>query len=86
MAPDELIPFLENERLLAESTLIELVPKAPAFIRYEKLWPQVLLQHVVRLPDVNKAVARLYAEGRLLVPTWEGKRRVPQRHYSIQRE
>jgi hypothetical protein len=85
MAPDELISFLENQRNIAEKTLIELTPRAPDFVRYEKLWPEVLLRHIVRLPDVNKAVARLHATGSILIPDWEKKRRVPQQHYRIQR-
>jgi hypothetical protein len=85
IAPDELASFLDNERLLAEGTVVELTPNAPNSIRYEELWPQVLLRRVIRLPDVNKMVARLYAEERLLIPDWEKERRVPQQHYRIQR-
>jgi three-Cys-motif partner protein len=85
MAPDELVSFVDSERSFARNTLIELIPALPDFIRYEKLWPQILLKHVIRLPDVNKLVATLRADGIVLVPDWENERRVPQQHYRIQR-
>jgi hypothetical protein len=72
IAPDELASFLDSERRLARN------------IRYEKLWPQILLKHVIRLPDVNRLVATLRADGRILIPDWEKERRVPQQHYRIQ--
>jgi three-Cys-motif partner protein len=85
MAPNELTSFLENERQLAEKTLLELAPTKPHFISYEKLWPEVLLRHVVRLPDVNKMAGQLRADGKLLFPDWEKGKRVPQQNYRIQR-
>jgi len=85
MAPDALADFLENERRLAEKTLLELSPTNPLSISYEKLWPEVLLRHVVRLTDINKIAAKLRADGKLLIPDWEKGKRVPQQHYRIQR-
>jgi len=85
MAPNELTLFLESERHLAEKTLLELAPTKPHFASYEKLWPEVLLRHVVRLPDVNKIAAQLRADGRLLFPDWEKGKRVPQQNYRVQR-
>jgi len=85
MAPNDLDSFLESERGLAEKTLIALTPMQPQFISYEKLWPEVLLRHVVRLPDVNKIAAQLRADGQLLFPDWEKGKRVPQQHYRMQR-
>jgi len=85
MGPNELISFLEEERQQAKTTLFELTPRAPSFVRYEALWPQILLRHVVRLPDVNKIAAGLKAEERLRFPDWERSKRVPQQHYRVQR-
>ena len=85
MAPDELTLFLANERRQAEKTLLELTPKAPNFIRYEKLWPQVLLRHVIRLPDVNKIAGQLRTDRKLFFPDWEKGKRVPQQNYRLQR-
>ena len=85
MAPNELDLFLENERRLAEKTLIEFTPANPRFISYEKLWPEVLLRHVVRLPDVNKIAAQLRTDKKLFFPDWEKGKRVPQQHYRMQR-
>lgn len=85
MAPNELTLFLANERRQAEKTLLELTPEAPNFIRYEKLWPQVLLRHVIRLPDVNKIAGQLRTDRKLLFPDWEKGKRVPQQNYRSQR-
>jgi three-Cys-motif partner protein len=85
MGPDELTSFLLTERHEAEKTLLELTPKAPASILYEKLWPQVLTRHVVRHPDVNKIAARLRGEKKLIFPDWEKRRKVPQPKYRTQR-
>ncbi len=85
MAPDELDIFLEDQRIQAEKTLLELAPNNPYFIAYEKLRAQVLARHVVRNPDVNRIAARLYKEERLLFPDWERRKRVPQPSYRVQR-
>lgn len=84
MAPNELTRFLEGERQQAKNTLIGLTPRAPNFMRYDTLWPQVLLRHVVRLPDVNKLAADLRTDGKLLFPDWERGKRVPQPAYRVQ--
>jgi three-Cys-motif partner protein len=86
MGPDELTSFLEAERGKAEKTLLQFTPKAPGTIPYEKLWPQVLARHVVRLPDLNKIAARLRDSGMLLFPDWEKGKRVPQAQYRTQRK
>jgi len=83
--PDELTAFLESERQQAKKTLLELTPKTPAFIRYETLWPEVLLRHIVRLTDVNKICAQLRVDGKLLFPDWEKGKHVPQQNYRAQR-
>jgi hypothetical protein len=85
MGPDELTSFLQAERGEAEKTLLQLTPKTPGSILYEKLWPQVLARHVVRRPDVNKMAAALRDDGRLLFPDWEKGKRVPQPHNRTQR-
>jgi hypothetical protein len=84
MAPDKLDDFFQGERVEAEKTLLELAPKIPHFLAYEKLQAQVLARHVVRFPDVNKIAARLHQEKRLLFPDWEKGKRVPQPGYRTQ--
>jgi three-Cys-motif partner protein len=86
MGPDELTSFLQAERREAEKTLLQLTPKTPGSILYEKLWPQVLVRHVVRLPDVNKMAAALRGDQGLLFLDWEKGKRVPQPHYRTQRK
>ena len=86
MGPDELRAFLHAECLAAERSLLALSPLQPDSIRYEKLWPQILERHVVRLPDVNKIAARLRSEGTLLFLDWERGKRVPQPSYRVQRK
>lgn len=85
MGPDEFNSFITAELSAAEETLVELCPVQPGAIVYEKLWPQVLSRHVVRLPDVNKIAARLREEGTLLFPDWKLGKRVPQSGYRVQR-
>jgi hypothetical protein len=65
--------------------LLGLTPPAPDFIRYDALWPQILLRHVLRLPDLNKIAAQYRNNGTLLFPDWEYRKRVPQQHYRVQR-
>jgi three-Cys-motif partner protein len=85
MGPDQITAFLDDERHAAEDALIELTPKEPNSIRYEKLWPLVLSRHIVRRTDVNQAAGRLYREGKLKIPDWGKGKLVPQPVYRIQR-
>jgi three-Cys-motif partner protein len=85
MAPDELTSFLQNERQAAAKTLLELTPKQPGFIPYEKLWPLVMARHVVRKPEVNQIAASFRVGGQLLFPEWEKGKRVPQPYYKTYR-
>jgi hypothetical protein len=45
----------------------------------------VLALHAVSKVDVNKIVARLRKENKLLIPDWEKRRLVPQDGYRLQR-
>jgi len=85
MGPDALTAFLAKEQSQAERSLLDLIPVAPGSILYEKLWPQVLERHIIRLPDLNKIAAGLRDDGTLLFPDWEERRRVPQPKYRVQR-
>jgi hypothetical protein len=85
LGPDDLPAFLDAEREAAERALLDLTPRQPGSIPYERLWPQVLARHVVRLPDINRIAARLRNEGALLFPNWEKGKRVPQPRYRTQR-
>lgn len=84
MAPDKLESFLRDERIEAEKVLLELAPKSPLFISYDRRRAQVLTRQVVRLSYVNKIAARLHNKKRLLFPDWERGKRVPQPGYRIQ--
>ncbi len=85
MGPDELASFLQSQRQEAEGALLELTPVAPLSIPYEKLLRQVLARYVIKRPEINEIVVRLYRRGRLLFPDWEGRKRVPQPNYRTQR-
>jgi three-Cys-motif partner protein len=85
MAPDALTGFQEAERRAAEQTLLNLTPLEPDALQYDRLWPQVLVRHVVRKTDVNQIAARLRTENKILIPDWERGKRVPQPLYRIQR-
>jgi hypothetical protein len=83
LARDETADFLEQEKKAAKATLLALVPAAPKVTTYEKVWPQVLERHVVTKPEVNSIAAALRAAGKLEVPDWEFRRRVPQDRYRL---
>ncbi|MCK1727691.1 hypothetical protein IVA82_21420 [Bradyrhizobium sp. 142] len=48
-------------------------------------WVGVLARSVVTKVDVNKIVARLRTDNKLLIPDWEKRRPVPQDGYRLQR-
>jgi hypothetical protein len=85
MAPNDLEIKLAAEKAAAERLLLELTPIDPSSAIYEAVWPRVLTKHIVRLPDINQAAARLRKEKRLSFPDWERAKRVPQAHYRMQR-
>ena len=85
MGPDDLKAFQQAEHAAAERALLELTPEEPNTIQYSKMWPQLLVRHVVRKTDVNQIAARLRSEGKLLIPDWEKGKRVPQPTYRIMR-
>jgi three-Cys-motif partner protein len=85
MGPDDLLRYLQSEREAATRKILELTPAQPNAIQYDQLWPQILARSVVKKVDVNKIVARLRAENKLLIPDWGKGRRVPQDGYRLQR-
>ena len=85
MGPDDLLKYLQSEREAVTHRVLELTPAQPYAIQYDQLWPQILARGVVRRVDVNKIVARLRTENKLLIPNWEKNRRVPQDSYRLQR-
>jgi three-Cys-motif partner protein len=85
MGPDDLLKYLQSEREAATRRVLELTPAPPYAIQYDQLWPQILARGVVRRVDVNKIVARLRTENKLLIPDWEKNRRVPQDSYRLKR-
>jgi three-Cys-motif partner protein len=85
MAPDDTKALLEREKREAEAMILELVPKSPEQISYGKLWPAVLGNHMVRLPDVNTICAKLRKKEVLQFPNWEAGKRTPKDHFLVQR-
>jgi len=85
MGPPELTAFLQSQRQQAEKSLLGLTPEQPGFVLYSSLWPRVLARHIVTHPEVNQIATRLRKDGRLLFPSWEKGKRVPQPHYRTQR-
>lgn len=85
MAPNELESKLGLARSAAELAFLDLVPAAPASIKFEEVWPHILSRHVVRLKDINEIAARLRKEGRLAFLDWGPRKRVPDGHYRMQR-
>jgi three-Cys-motif partner protein len=84
MGPNETSALLAEEKRKAEALIIEVVP-ASDYINYRTLWTTVLVQRVVRLPDVNALCAGMLKSGVLVFPDWETGKRVPRDHYRVQR-
>ncbi|NPU13248.1 three-Cys-motif partner protein TcmP [Bradyrhizobium sp. 83002] len=85
MAPNDLERKLELARTAAEAAFLELVPRDPALIRFDEVWPHVLSRHILRLKDINEIAARLRKEGKLIFLDWEARKRVPDGYYRMQR-
>lgn len=84
--PQEIEAYLEQQKLQAERTILELTPRAPAQMTYAGLWPQVLAMHAVTLPDVNKIAAKLRRSGDLIFHNWEPRKMVPADAYRLSRK
>jgi three-Cys-motif partner protein len=84
MRPDDLLKYLQSEREAAARRILDLTPAQPNAVQYDQLWPQILARNIVKKVDVNKIVARLRKENKLLIPDWERNRRVPQDGYRLQ--
>lgn len=85
MGPNEAAALRKAAKQAAEAMVLALTPKSPDHILYKKLWPQVLVEHAVRLTDVNTICAELKKKGAILFPNWEARKRVPADHYRLQR-
>jgi hypothetical protein len=85
VGPNEAAAMRAAEKEKAEALVLELTPKAPDHIIYNKLWAAILTKHAVRVTDVNSICAILRKKGALLFPDWETGKRVPQDHYRTQR-
>jgi hypothetical protein len=85
MGPDLTLEFLRGERAAAERALIDIAPRAPASVSWDKLWPRVLALHAVRRTELNGIAAKLRGNGRLLFPDWQAGKRIPQIGYRVQR-
>jgi hypothetical protein len=85
MGPDDLQEYLNSEREAATRRILELTPAQPDAILYDELWPQILARSVVKRSDVNRIVARLRKENKLLIRDWERRKQVPQDGYHLRR-
>jgi len=86
MAPDhEAQPFLEEQQNKARDLLLSLVPVAPQKIRFDRLWPQILQQAVIRRPELHEIAYELKKTGRLQSPNWVPRQRVPHDDTLMQR-
>jgi len=84
MGGDETVAFLDEQKRQAADAVLTLTPKSPDHIAYRKLWTAVLLEHVVRLTDVNTICADLRKKEKLQFLDWEPRARVPKDHYRAQ--
>jgi len=85
MAPNDLERKLKLARKAAEAAFLDLVPKTPASIRFDEVWPHVLSRHLIRMKDMNEIAARLRKEGRLTFLDWAPRKKVPDGHYRMQK-
>lgn len=86
MAPDhEAQPFLDQQYQKARNLLLEILPTAPQFVRFDQLWPKILQQAVIRKPELHKIAYDLKKAGRLQSSNWEPKQRAPHNDTQLQR-
>lgn len=83
MAPDDTMLDLASELSRAETTLLSLIPIAPASVSYGDVWPKVLSAHIVRRMHVGQIAARLKAEGVLEFTGWGPRKRTPEDDYGV---
>ena len=84
MAPDRNREFLKGEINKARSMLLDIVPKTSPGVPWERIWPEVLAKHVIRLTDLNKIANELRKGRRLIFPSWPaGQKTVPDAGYRV---
>jgi three-Cys-motif partner protein len=85
MGPNEAAAERKKAKNAAAAAVLELVPKAPAYITYKQLWPMVLMKHAVRLTEVNAICADLKKSNQLIFLDWAPHGRAPKDEYRLQR-
>ena len=58
--------------------------EGPAHILYKKLWPQLLVKHAVRLPDVNAICTSLKKRNAIVFLDWPPRGKAPKDEYRMQ--
>jgi three-Cys-motif partner protein len=85
MAPDPSVAFLAEEERKAGALLRQLVPAAPASVRWPDLWPRVMERHVVSKTQVKQIANDLRRGGALTVLDWGPRQRTLDDHNRVQR-
>jgi three-Cys-motif partner protein len=85
MGRNEAAAERERAKKAAETTVLDLTPKAPDHISYKQLWPMVLMKHTVRLSEVNAICAKLKKMNKLVFLDWAPRVRTPKDNYRLQR-
>lgn len=86
VAPDATQTFLEQERASGEHLLLQLIPVLPNYRPYGEVWPLVLAKHAIRKVDLDAFANRMRAEGMLLFPSWEPRKRKPKDEYKVAKD
>jgi len=84
MGPSDAAAMRNGAKRAAEAMVPELTPKAPAHILYKKLWPQLLVKHAVRLPDVNAICTSLKKRNAIVFLDWPPRGKAPKDEYRMQ--
>jgi len=77
--------WMAEQEVAARSALVDLIPEAPASVRYGDVWPAVLARHGVRLRRLARIAAELRAGGTLKFLDWAQRKQVPDDDYRVQR-
>jgi len=77
--------WMAQQEADARTMLLEMIPPAPASIKYGDVWPAVLAKHGVRRRRLARMAAELTGAGQLRFLGWAPRKQVPDDEYRVQR-
>jgi len=75
---------LEREAVAARSLLLSMIPETGG-IRWDRVWPDVLAEHVIREGTLGRMVNDLRKQAVLDIPGWPARKQKPDDDYCLHR-